>query len=378
MRICLVYETLYPYFRGGAERWYRNLAERLVDEGHDVTYVTLQRWDEDSRPELPGVRIVTVGPALRLYTGGRRKASTTVRFGAAVSAHLMRHGRGYDVVHTAALQLTSLAAAAARRRHGYRLVVDWFEVWTRAYWLEYVGPVLGRVAWRAQQASMRTDHEAICFSRLHERRLREGGFQGRITRVGGIYADPVQAPPAVTAEPSVVFLGRHIAEKRVQAVVPAVALARDRAPELRALIFGDGPDRPAVLEQINQLHLDGIVEAPGVAPDDEVQNALGHALCLLHPSEREGYGLVVVEAAAAGTPVVLAAAEDNAAVELIEEGVNGFVAPSASPDDLAAAILRVRESGDALRASTAAWFAANARRLSMAESLERVLDVYRA
>ena len=53
------------------------------------------------------------------------------------------------------------------------------------------------------------------------------------------------------------------------------------------------------------------------------------------------------------------------------------MAPSASPEDLAAAIVRVREGGAELRASTAAWYAANARRLSLADSLERVAEVYR-
>ena len=70
------------------------------------------------------------------------------------------------------------------------------------------------------------------------------------------------------------------------------------------------------------------------------------------------------------------AAPDNAATELIEEGVNGFVAASASPEDLAAAILRVREAGPALRESTAAWYAEHARELSLADSLERVAAAY--
>jgi glycosyltransferase involved in cell wall biosynthesis len=95
------------------------------------------------------------------------------------------------------------------------------------------------------------------------------------------------------------------------------------------------------------------------------------------PSRREGYGLVVVEACAAGTPAVVVADPDNAATELIEEGVNGFVAPSASPEDLAAAIERVRAAGPELRASTAAWYAANAQRLSLADSLARVAEAYR-
>ena len=46
---------------------------------------------------------------------------------------------------------------------------------------------------------------------------------------------------------SIVFAGRHIPEKRVPAIVPAMALARERLPELRCEIFGDGPERAAVL-----------------------------------------------------------------------------------------------------------------------------------
>ena len=50
---------------------------------------------------------------------------------------------------------------------------------------------------------------------------------------------------------------------------------------------------------------------------------------LVNPSAREGFGLVVAEAAADGTPSVVVAGEDNAAAELVIDGVNGFVAPRA-------------------------------------------------
>ena len=61
---------------------------------------------------------------------------------------------------------------------------------------------------------------------------------------------------------------------------------------------------------------------------------------------------------------------------MIEEGVNGFIAPSASPEDLADAIVRIAEAGGALRASTADWFAANISRLSLDTSLEIVARSY--
>jgi glycosyltransferase involved in cell wall biosynthesis len=86
--------------------------------------------------------------------------------------------------------------------------------------------------------------------------------------------------------------------------------------------------------------------------------------------------MVVVEAAALGTPSVVVSAPDNAATDLISEGENGYVARSAAPADLAAAIERVHSEGHALRERTAAWFAANAERLSIESSLRRVLESY--
>jgi hypothetical protein len=64
-------------------------------------------------------------------------------------------------------------------------------------------------------------------------------------------------------------------------------------------------------------------------------------------------------------------------VELVEEGVNGFVAASASAEDIAEAILRVHAAGASLRTSTAHWFERNARRLSIGQSLETVRAAYR-
>jgi glycosyltransferase involved in cell wall biosynthesis len=175
----------------------------------------------------------------------------------------------------------------------------------------------------------------------------------------------------------VVFAGRHIPEKRVPALVPAVALARERLPGLRAAILGDGPERLEVLARVAASGLSDVVDVPGFVDGQELHATLRRALCLVLPSEREGYGMVVVEASAAGVPSVVCAAPDNAAVELIEEGVNGTVAPDASPEALAAAIERVHAGGEALRASTAAWYARNAHRLSLEASLDRVSAAYR-
>lgn len=380
MRICVVYDCLFPYTVGGAERWYRNLAQRLAAEGHEVTYLTLRQWDRPARGEVPGVRVLAVGPRLALYgAGGQRRIAPPLIFGAGVLWHLARHGDAYDVVHTASFPYFSvLAAAAVRRIRGYRLVIDWHELWSREYWRDYLGPVGGRVGWLVQAACLRVPQHAFCFARLTAARLRAQRVRGPVDVLEGEYAGPLTSAAPVPAEDVVLFAGRHIPEKRAPALVPAVAAVRAALPSLRARILGDGPERPAVLAAIAEHGLEDVVEAPGFVPTDVVERDLARALCLVLPSRREGYGLVVVEAAAAGTPAVVVRDPDNAATELIDEGVNGFVAASASPEDLAAAILRVHAAGAALRASTTAWFAANVGRLSIDASLDRVVAGYAA
>jgi glycosyltransferase involved in cell wall biosynthesis len=376
MRICLVFDCLYPHTVGGAERWYRNLAEDLARRGHTVTYLTLLQWDPDAGAGVPNVEVVAVAGRAELYTHGRRSIGAQLRFGFGVFRHLLRHGGQYDVVQTPALHVSLLAVLAVRPFRRFLLVVDWFEVWTREYWLDYLGGVAGRLAWWGQRISARARHQALCFSQRHARRLEEMGYSGEITVIEGLLPPGLEASEPEPAESTVVFAGRLIPEKQAMAIVPALAVARERVPELQAMLFGDGPEREALLRLIDESGLDGAMQAPGFVAGELVEDAVKRALCFVFPSRREGYGLVVVEAAAVGTPTIVVDAPDNAAVELIEDGVNGFVAKSAAPEELGEAILRVHAAGPALRESTAAWFRRNRKRLSLETSVERVLAVY--
>jgi glycosyltransferase involved in cell wall biosynthesis len=379
MRVCVVYDCLFPYTVGGGERWYRNLAERLGAEGHEVTYLTLRQWERFERADAgEGVRVVAVGPRMALYTeSGRRRIVPPLLFGAGVLWHLLRHGRRYDVVHTAAFPYFSLLAAAlVRPLARFQLVVDWFEVWSDAYWREYLGPAGGRVGSLVQRACARVRQRAFCFSQLHAARLREEGLRGEVTVLRGLYVDSGERVTPRAADPVVLFAARLIPEKQVTLAVAAMALAAQRIDGLRGEFLGGGPERAALDAAIVEHGLTGVVSAPGFADAATVDAEMRRALCLLLPSRREGYGLVVVEASARGTPSVVVAGEDNAATELIVEGVNGMVARSADAPALAEAIVRVHEAGLAMRESTAAWFAEHADRLSLEHSLHIVLESY--
>jgi glycosyltransferase involved in cell wall biosynthesis len=380
MRICIVYDCLFPYTVGGGERWYRGLAERLVGEGHEVTYLTLRQWNRSETPHIEGLRVVAVGPRMPLYApNGRRRILPPLVFGLGVFLHLLRNGRRYDVVDTCAFPYFSLLAAAALRpTMRFGLVVDWFEVWSYSYWREYLGGPGGRIGELVQQLCARVRHRAFCFSELHARRLRDLGFHGPLTVLRGLYAGETAAPTPRAADPLVLFAGRLIPEKRVTLTVAAIALAAERIDGLRGEILGDGPERELLTRVIAERNLQDVVSAPGFTDTATVGAEMRRAMCLLLTSRREGYGLVVVEAAASGTPSVVVPGEDNAATELIVDGVNGILASSSEPDAVAEAIARVHEGGLALRERTARWFGQNAEWLSLEHSLRIVLDSYAA
>ncbi len=178
-------------------------------------------------------------------------------------------------------------------------------------------------------------------------------------------------------EPVFIFAGRHIPEKHIDAIPAAIELARQSIPNLRAQIFGDGPERPKVLREIARLHMQNVIECPGFVPWPELEASMSRATGLILPSEREGYGSVVIEAIARGTPAIAVPGRDNAASSLVIHNVTGFLAPTTEAAALAESIVKVYAAGPGLRARTHEWYRDHAAQISLDASIAQMEQVYR-
>jgi glycosyltransferase involved in cell wall biosynthesis len=376
VHIAVVYDCFFPNSTGGGERLYRAFAEHFASRGHQVTYLTRRQWTGEP-PSVRGVDVVAIAPQVQLYDDrGNRRLAPAVSFAAAVLGHLARRGAQYDAVLVSALPtLNVLAARTALLGRRTALCSDFLEVWRPEQWVEYSGPVVGRVARLLQTVAVRLSPLASCHAQLTAQRLIAEGLRSAPVVSPGLIHGEIEADPAPRAAepPTAVFLGRMIPDKQVTAIPAAVEVARRAVPGLRAVLIGDGEQRPAVQAEVSRLGLDDVVDVPGFLGDQEVHQALRSAACLVFPSRREGYGLVVVEACAVGTPVVLVDAPDNSSLELVTAGVNGVVAPSAGAEDLGNAIVEVVQAGEPLRASAAAWFNEAATSRTMTAAAEGVL-----
>jgi glycosyltransferase involved in cell wall biosynthesis len=380
MKIALVYDRLYPQNIGGLERYYDALARGFA-ASHSVSYIT-RSVDPDGPPiEGHPYRVVTVAPYSPYYSShGNRRIWPTVQFGFGVFLHLLRH-RDYDVVQCASFPFFSVLAArlafALRPRHRPQLVVDWLEVWPRDYWIAYTGGLFGRVGYAIQQLCMRAPDQGVTYSAMHEARLE--AHRAPVLRLTGLATELPNAPdPSAAAGPdaTVVFAGRHIPEKQASLIPAVIQEARKANGAIRATIIGDGPERAEIAEAIGDRGLEDAVHLPGFVSDEELNRALQSAACLLLPSLREGYGLIVIEAAAYGTPCITIDAPDNAAKELIEDGVNGYVVNDWTPTNLAEAVVKVMRRGPELRDSTLAWHRDRWPELDVQSSVDRLEEVY--
>ena len=205
VRVCIVYDCLFPHTVGGAERWYRNLSEELARAGHDVTYLTRRQWPKGEQPAAPaGVRVVSVSRGGPLYTAdGRRTVGPPLRFGLGVLRHLATRRRRYDAVHVCSFPYFSLlAVVTALARTPVLVGVDWFEVWTSEYWRTYLGPMGGAIGWAVQRACAQLTPTAFVFSRVHAARLGHEGLSTEPVRLAGLYTGPLEPQLAPTASVS--------------------------------------------------------------------------------------------------------------------------------------------------------------------------------
>ena len=169
------------------------------------------------------------------------------------------------------------------------------------------------------------------------------------------------ARPDTNGALHVLGVGRLVAKKGFDTLVEACAVLERRGVPFEALIVGqDDKHGDAVRARIAALGLTGKVRLPGAMAPAELldQYRRASALCMpcrLLADDRDGIPNVLVEAMAAGTPVIATAV--SGIPELVTDGVNGLLVEPEQPEQLADALVRLHadpEEADRLRAAARA------------------------
>lgn len=144
---------------------------------------------------------------------------------------------------------------------------------------------------------------------------------------------------------TLIHIGRFYLEKNHSLLIDSFKLVKRYYENVVLLLVGDGELRTSIKKKVYESGLEGSIRFLGVR--DDVPDLLAAADCFVLSSDWEGFGLVVVEAMAAGKPVVATAV--GSVPELVQDGVTGFLVPSHDPDALAEAIIKLLNDDELMK-----------------------------
>jgi phosphatidylinositol alpha-mannosyltransferase len=311
---------------GGVQAHVRDLAESLIDLGHDVSVLT--PVDEPDEANLPSY-VVAAGRAVPVPYNGSVARLAFGPLSLKRTRRWLRDGR-FDVLHIHEPTVPSLSMLACFAASG-PMVATFHTATARSRALQVFGSVLqpglekitGRIA--VSPAARRVVVEHLGGDAV----LVPNGVSVR--RFSG--AHPLPGRPAV---PTVTFLGR-IDEPRKGLAVLLEALAElvELVPDVRLLVAGPG-DADDVREAV-PASLRSHVELLGLVSDDDKPRvyASGDVYCAPN-THGESFGIVLIEAMATGTPVV--ASDLEAFRRVLEDGRAGVLVPVGDAAALATAL----------------------------------------
>lgn len=363
MKIALVsaYDISVP---GGVNAHVTHLAEGFRARGHTVRVIAPGPHDF----HMPGT--ITLGRAFPFPSGGSLARVT-------ISPWLVFHVKRllarehFDVVHVHEPLISMLtllflryskaltvgtfhAAREGGRSRGYALAYPLLRPWTKH--------LDGRIAVSKAAA-----------------RLASHYFPGRYEIIpNGVdvtrFATPAPRPAALDGgQPYILFVGRLEERKGLPTLLEAFVLLKRSHPDVRLVIVGDGSRRTGYEQWVRDRALSG-VRFTGRASASDLVGYYQHAAAYCAPNTgNESFGIVLLEAMAAGCPVVATDIEGFASV--ITDGDDGLLVPARNPASMADGLARVLET-PTLAQQLAIGGRVRVVRYDWPAVTERVLDYY--
>ena len=329
MKIAYVYDRIYPYLKGGAEKRILEISEQLAERGHEVHLFGMKFWDGEDVFIKNGVFLHGVCEPMEMYVNGRRSIKEAIYFAYKVLSPMMKED--FDVINVSEFPYFScFSAKIVSSLKRTPLVIIWHEVWD-SYWYEYLGKYKGFIGRTIERLTIRLPDKVLAISNMVRKDLIDIGVDAR--KIDVIYRGVNIKTHEIEEGSDIIYVGRLNEHKNVDYIVRAINLITKEIPDVRCFIIGDGPEREKLEKEVKKLNLHANIKFLGLLnTSDEVFAYLKSSKVFLFPSTREGFGSVIIEANACGLPVIGIKHENNASEELITHGKNGFLVELSEKD----------------------------------------------
>ncbi|NUT43267.1 MAG: glycosyltransferase family 4 protein [Thermoactinospora sp.] len=294
---------------GGAEEYAWQVARHLAAQGAGVHFVTSRERGQSKAERVDGIELRRMGNRYLVYL--------------LVPLWLLFRRRHFDVVIDAMNGIPFFAPVVVRRRT--RVVSLVHHVHDRQFYA-FLPKLVARVCCFVEGPLARRLYRrctTVTVSESSRQSLRERlGWLAPIQVIhNGVSAAP--AGSGSTGAPVITYVGRLVGHKHPEQVVELAEVLAENWPDLRVNVIGRGPEYANLAELIERRSLGDRVTLHGFLSEEDKARVLGESLLHVMPSEWEGWGLTVIEAAAHGVPTV---AYDVAGLrDSVRDGVTGWL-----------------------------------------------------
>lgn len=276
---------------GGSEVYVENVARSLAAAGHDVTIFCAMYEGAAPQEVVDGVRFVRAGSKLSVYAEAVRRVRAKA-FG------------DLDVIIDVQNGIPFMSRAAAR---GTPVVVLVHHV-HREQWPVVYDRVRARIGWWIESVLAPRLYRDCTYVAVSERTRAELGELGVDPDRIHVIHNGIEQAPGLDVErsglPHIAVVGRLVPHKRVEHVLRAAAILRRRHPGLRISVVGDGWWSDRLQQVADTLGVSDLVDFLGFVDEKTKHRVYASASLLALPSLKEGWGIVVMEAATHGVPTV--------------------------------------------------------------------------
>lgn len=312
---------------GGAEAYAHEISRRWAAAGAEVTWLTARDAGQAARDDIDGVHVRRAGGTLSVYLR--------------TAMDLVRRGGGFDAIVDCQNGIPFFSPLFTRGDVPVVQVVHHVHQDQFATRFSTTGAAVGRLLEGRVARHVYRGRRTVAVSASTRQELRrrlkvkdviEVVPNGCAGRAGAGEREHHRAPT-----PTIVVTSRLVPHKRIDLLLHAISAALPDVPDLAVEVIGGGPELTDLRRMSVELGLGRVVRFHGRLPDDERDALMSTAWLTTSTSEGEGWGCVVLEAAAEGVPCL--AMHAPGIRDSVVDGATGWLVDGV--DDLAAALPRV-------------------------------------
>jgi glycosyltransferase involved in cell wall biosynthesis len=345
-KIIIISDRVYPYFKGGAEKRYWEIAKHLTNLGYEICFLTGQWPKMPKNSIIDGVQLKAVYKVGMFYINGRKSIWETIKY----TLNLVRFlaFERYDLIECEQFPIFPIFVCkvfSSLKRKPF--VVTWHEVWGKELWIPYLGHsghigafvefTSTHLPDRIISVSPQTTNKLIHLFHISPKKIDTipNGFDlnwdarcckdARIVAGAGNNSHLMVDRRVPVKYSDVIYVGRLLSHKNVDILIRAIKILTKYHPDIVCLVIGDGPERNNLEELVSSLGIQRNVYFMGsISNEKRIYSKMKASKVFVLPSIREGFGISVLEANACGLPVIVINHHNNAACGLVRNGSNGY------------------------------------------------------